>query len=110
MEKVGVAQTKEVLDLVLGLVKAGQDSLKDGKIGLEDLTNLLQVLPKVIPAIEGVSLLDDEFKDLSVEEGAELIAYVAAKLAIENEKAKEVAVKALQSALSVLALVKAIAK
>lgn len=110
MEKTGVKEIKEVLDLVLGVFHAGQASLKDGVLSVADLGNLLPVLPLAIPAIEGISLLDDEFKDLSAEEAAEVVAHVAAKLAIENEKAKDVAVKSLKCALSVLDLVKAIAK
>jgi hypothetical protein len=65
---------KELLELVAGLKEVGllvKGSLKDGKIDLNDLSLLLGLLPKqqiLLDAFQGLSEVDDEVKDLSLDE------------------------------------------
>lgn len=70
-EKKGV---KELLELVAGLKELGllvKAGLKDGKVDLNDLSLLLGLLPKqqvLLDAFQGLSEVDDEVKDLSLDE------------------------------------------
>jgi hypothetical protein len=76
----GIEGLKAELDLgfaVFGGIKAAG---ADGKIGLEDLGLLLTLVGPVQKAFEARLSLGAELSDLTVEEGAELAAYAAAKL------------------------------
>lgn len=76
--------TKELLELVAGLKELAllaKASLKDGKIDLNDLSLLLGLLPKqqlLLDAFQGLSELDEELKDLSIDEIMEVLQALAA--------------------------------
>lgn len=107
-QPMGIENLKEVLDLGLTLVEIGKSASADGKIGLDDLPLLLK-LPKVVsPALADMDKIPAELKDLSVEEAAELTAHVVSKLAIDNEKAKVIAEKALKAGFAVYDLIRAV--
>lgn len=110
MDKLGTKELKDVLALALAMVKVGRGALADGKVGLEDLAGLLQVLPKVQGAIEGLTEVPAELKDLDGAEAAELAAFVMAELSVDDAKAKEVVEASLKAAVAVYGVVKAIAK
>lgn len=95
---IDVKNTKEALDLVLALYKAGDGALADGKLGFDDLAQLMAVVPKIGPAVADMGKIPQEFADLDSAEAAELVAHVAAGLALQDEKAKDV----LDAALKVL--------
>jgi hypothetical protein len=71
MEEKGV---KELLELVKGLKELGlvvKAVLKDGKINLDDLGALTGLLAKqqdLVNAFQGLSDVDEELKDLSLDE------------------------------------------
>lgn len=108
MEKMGIQETKDCIDLGLAMIECAVQAKKDGKIGVEDAALLLQVIPKVGPAIEGASKVPSELADLESSEAAELVAHVMGKLAIDDAKAKEVIEKSLKAAVSIYDLVKAV--
>jgi len=107
MAKMGIQELKELVDLPLSAVGAFKEAHSDGVIDMKDLGQLLVLIPKVAPAFEGVEKVPAEFADLDAEEAAELCAFVVAKLAVTDEKAKLVLDAALRAAASVLGLVRA---
>jgi hypothetical protein len=70
---------KELLELVAGLKEVGlvgKAALKDGKIDMNDLGLLVALLPKqqvLLDAFQGLADLDDEIKDLSLDEAMQVI-------------------------------------
>jgi hypothetical protein len=70
---------KEILELIAGLkevAKLGKLALKDGKVDLNDLQLLSQLLVKqqvLIAALQGVGEIGGEVKDLSLDEAMSLI-------------------------------------
>lgn len=82
---------KEILELIAGLkevAKLGKLALKDGKIDLNDLALLSQLLVKqqtLIDALQGLGDVGDEVKDLSLDEAMQLIqALVDAAKEVKN--------------------------
>jgi len=94
----GIKETKEVVDLAMALVKAGAMSWEDGKVSVEDLANLVEVLPYLSPALKDISQVPAELADLDSQEASELVVHVMAKLAIDDEKARKVIGAALGAA------------
>jgi len=76
MSQYGVQETKQVLDLAFAGAKAVQDALADGKIGLEDLGQLLPIIVAAGPAIDNISMVPKEIKDLDAAEAADLMLYM----------------------------------
>lgn len=83
--------TKELLELIAALkevAKLGKLALKDGKIDLNDLGLLSQLLVKqqvLIDGLQGVSDVGAEVKDLSLDEAMQLIqALVDAAKEVKN--------------------------
>lgn len=112
MEAKSIKELKELVDFALDLTQLGLDVAKDKKVDMADLGLLLSNMPKLIAGgiagFENVDQLPHELKDLSVEEAAELVAHVMAKLSIEDAKAKLVLEKSLKTLAGVYELVKAI--
>lgn len=98
MEKEGIKELKEVVALAVGLANAGLKIGADKKIGLDDVTHLFAVIPLIAPAVDGITKIPAEVLDLSAPEAAEVIAHVAASLAIDDVKAKEVVLAAIKLA------------
>lgn len=84
----GIQETKEALKLVFAGFKVAQDANADGKVDLNDLGHVIQLVPLVGPAFGNIGQVPKEFADLSTEEGAELIAFTAAELNLTSPKAK----------------------
>lgn len=79
-EKKGIQNTKEVLVLGFAVGNVVKQALSDGKIGLEDLGLLMQLLPVAGPAFNDISEVISEFKDLDVAEAKELLEFAANEL------------------------------
>jgi hypothetical protein len=105
---VGIQNLKEVVDLVLVGHKIAVQAQADGKIDFADAALLMQLIPVVSPALAGIDQVVPEALDLDAAEGVELVAHVAANLAVENEKAKAIIVEALKFAVQGVQLAKAI--
>lgn len=92
MEEYGIDKLKEVL---LSMIQFGvkfeevtdEDSPKGKKIALTEWFEIgVFVVPKVIAYASDVEQIRNEFNDLSGSEVDELVAYVAEKLDLENDK------------------------
>lgn len=108
MEKQGIKELKEMVDLVIGLANAGVKIGKDKKVDVTDLSHLLGLIPLIQPAFDGVTKLPAEVMDLSGAEGAELIAHVGASLSVDSERAKAIITASVKLAMDIKVLVDAI--
>jgi hypothetical protein len=84
----GLKETKEVLDFISAGVAAGVAIGADGKVDVQDLGQLLTVIPSVGPAFDSIALVPKEVGELDDADALELIAYVGAKLVLPGDKAK----------------------
>lgn len=106
----GIKETKEALDLAFAAVNAGVGVAADGKVDLNDLAHLIQLVPYLQPGIDNAALIPKEFGELSTEEANELVAYTASKLNLPGAKAKiyvAYSLKLIQRALVIVGDVKA---
>lgn len=104
----GIDSIKAVLLLMFGLQKAYKDAMADGKIDLADLPVIMGLLPQIEGMASHFNDVIPELKDLSAEEGADLVAFAMAHLAITDAHASDVVDKSLKLALAALELAKAI--
>jgi hypothetical protein len=81
-----VKEIKDVLKLVLSGYKVYGLSMADGKIGFEDIGNLMVMIPHIQPAFDGVDQIPAEFKDMDAAEAQELTDYVKSELNVEDSK------------------------
>lgn len=88
METKSTKELKEALDLVLGGISVVGQAKADGKIDMNDLAFLIQLMPKIGPALDGVGEIPSEVSDLSAEEVADMASHVMARLAVDDAKAK----------------------
>lgn len=89
--KFDVKNTKEVIVLVLKSGEAVKKSLADGKFDGSDTVHFFSVLSLIQPALEGITLIPAEVKDLDAQEAQELIDLVAADLGVLANAPKLVA-------------------
>lgn len=108
MEKLGIKETKELVDAVHTAIKAGKTALADGKIDIQDLGQILVLIPAIQSAVDGAKEIPSELKDLDSAEAAELVTHVMTGLAIDDAKAREVIEKSLKVAVAAYELVKAL--
>lgn len=92
----GINETKEVLQGIKIIAVAGADIFKDGKIGFDDLSKLsilASSFDDLKAAAQGIDQVDDELKDLSIDEIKELVSevygIVKAVKAVLNEQAAD---------------------
>lgn len=76
MNKFGVKESLELVDLILAMAEAIKQAKKDGVVNWFDLPKFAQVVIAAKKAVEGSDWIDEELKDLSVEE-AQLVAAAA---------------------------------
>ena len=108
--KTDIKDTKEALDFgfaLIGAIKASKES--EGGIGINDLGNLVVVLPKFSPAIEGADTIPAELKDLDKDEAKELMEFASMRLgeSLNKKELVEKIEKALKAVLAVFEAVKA---
>lgn len=108
----GIKELKEVVSFGLDLVNLGVAVGKDKKVSVSDLGLLIAAMPGLIasgvPAFTDLDKLPKEVKDLSGEELAELTAFVAGKLMLDDAKAQKVLGKSLAAVYAVAEVVLAI--
>lgn len=73
----------ELTDFVLDIGNGIGKSLADGKIGLDDAFNFKDALFSMLPAIKGISQVDDDFFNLNEGEQEVYKAHVASKLQLD---------------------------
>lgn len=113
MEKLGIQETKDCLDLVLDLFGMGKEMAADGKLSVTDLGILVTKAPMLtmaaVKAFEGVKEIPAELSELSEQEAAELVAHVSAKVLPDtSDKAKLIAEKAFKVVIAAYGLVVAL--
>jgi len=109
-EKLGIKETKEMVDLILEGISVGVKASEDGKVTLDDATLLLGLVPKLGPALKDADQIPKELADLDAAEAAELVTHVTTNLAVTNQKAKDLINDALGLAYSAYKLIKTLKK
>tara|TARA_Y100001949_G_scaffold19554_1_gene13935 strand:- start:148 stop:519 length:372 start_codon:yes stop_codon:yes gene_type:complete len=74
-EKVGIEDTKELLDFIFSLAEAVKKSAADGKFSWSDGLNFIEPLKKIGPAIDNIEDVIPEVMDLDASEWNELVDY-----------------------------------
>ena len=74
-EKVGIEDTKELLDFIFSLAEAVKKSAADGKFSWSDGLNFIEPLKKIGPAIDKIEDVIPEVMDLDASEWNELVDY-----------------------------------
>lgn len=105
---VGTKEVKDVLDLALAIGTVIKQVMADGKVGLDDVSAFLTLIPAIGPAVEKIDQLPAEFKDLTEAEALDLVAHVMAKLAVDDAKARGIIQASLNVAAASVGLVRAI--
>lgn len=92
----GIGSILSMLDLVLVTVDIGVSAAADGKVDFKDASELLKLIPVAGPAVSQAKEIWPELLDLDGEEGKAIVAHVASKLVIGNEKAKAIVLASLE--------------
>ena len=108
MSPEGTKDLTEVVDLVLSAVDVGKLALADGKVDFNDLALLVALIPSVGPALDGLSNIPGELRDLTEQEGLDLAAHVMGRLSVEDPKARRIVEASLKAAVSAYGVVKAL--
>ena len=74
-EKLGIDDTKELLDFIFSLAEAVKKSAADGKFSWSDGLNFIEPLKKIGPAIDNIEDVIPEVMDLDASEWNELVDY-----------------------------------
>ena len=80
---------EELMLFVCRFVKGIVKTAEDGKFQFIELTNFIGAAQAIPAAIEGLNDIPEEFKDLSEEEQAELVQYVADEFDLDNDVVEE---------------------
>lgn len=70
----GIKESKELRDFVVKIVKGGLAARADGKLDSSDLQHVLPALMAFPAAVEGISGVPAELRDLDLAEFKELVA------------------------------------
>ena len=94
-EKVGIEDTKELLDFIFSLAEAVKKSAADGKFSSSDGLNFIEPLKKIAPAIDDIENVIPEVMDLDASEWNELVDYCQEKFDFitESDDGEEVNVE-----------------
>ena len=94
-EKVGIEDTKELLDFIFSLAEAVKKSAADGKLSWSDGLNFIEPLKKIAPAIDDIENVIPEVMDLDASEWNELVDYCQEKFDFitESDDGEEVNVE-----------------
>lgn len=104
----GTKELTELLDLIVDGINDGVAVMADGKIDILDVLKLQNLLPEILPAIQGLNLIPAELTGMTVDEGSELVQHVVAKLGVSNTHAIGIVKASTKLAASVYELVLAI--
>ena len=104
----GIKETKEFCRFIIELAEAIDRSMADGKVGFDDVSNLVSAMMSATDAFSGITLIPNEIKDMDETEAAELIDYVKQELDLSSERAEEITEKALDAGLKIYQLITAL--
>lgn len=82
--KIGTKELSEVIAAVELLGVSGKVMLKDGKVSVSDLPELMKLVAsaqKIVDAVEGIEGVVPEVKDLDGEEAKEVVGKIFAMIA-----------------------------
>lgn len=85
-QKLGIIQSKELLEWAFALIKAFKASLGDGKISFLDLPNFIPVMASSSTAFGGIEKVLSELQDLSEEEQAEIMKIARAEFNLPDDQ------------------------
>lgn len=105
LTSVGIKETKEVLKFVIELGEAVDKGLEDGKFEMSELGLLIPPLMLIGPAIEDISGVQGEMKDLTPDEMGLLVTYVETELSITNKDTEKIIEDGLALAMRLYAFV-----
>lgn len=110
MKKVGIKNVKELMVFGMQLGMAGKKAMDDGKLSIEDLGLMVKVFPHIGPAIDGISEVPAELKDIDAEEAEELLLEAARQIPgiTDNKRLGLIIIKSIKLALAVGELIKAV--
>ena len=100
-----IRNLKELMLFICRLVKGIDKTLEDGKFTFIELTNFIGAAQAIPAAVEGLNEIPLEFKDLSEEEQAELVQYVADEFDLNNDAVEVWIEKAFNIALNLAKLI-----
>jgi len=104
--KTGITNTLEVVALFSSLGVAFNGAKADGTINAADLGQLINIVPTIGPAIEGIGEIPAELKDLEPAEIETLKNRVISVVGqISGEKATRITSKSLTAGLAILDLI-----
>lgn len=110
-DEVGTKNISELVLFAFSLVNTGWAIGKDKKLDASDLATVFGSAPALVTegvaAFTGLSELPKEFKDLSAEEAASLVAEVMLKCSVDDVKAKAIIEASLEILPGIVKLVKA---
>lgn len=104
MEK-GTKELGEVLKFVCALANGIGEAAKDGEVSLGDATHLIPLLYKLPAAVDGISEIPAEAKDLSGDEVEALVAMIKEELDLPQDKVEMAVEEGLDLALRLYSLV-----
>ena len=84
----GVKETKELNTFLAKLGNMVSKALADGKVDQNDAMLVMDPLLVAVPAFQGISLVGQEYKDLSEAEAIELKEQLAIDLSLDPSHAK----------------------
>lgn len=97
----------ELVDLVVDAVVDGVEAGKDG-FQVTDVTKFANLLPELLPAIQGLNLIPSEIKSMTFDEGSALVQHVVGRLGVSSTHAIGIVQASLKLATSAYELVVAI--
>ena len=88
-EKLGIEDTKELLNFIFSLAEAVKKSAADGEFSWSDGLNFIDPLKKIGPAIDDIDNVIPEVMDLDASEWNELVDFCQEKFDFITESAED---------------------
>ena len=88
-EKLGIEDTKQLLDFIFSLAEAVKKSAADGEFSWSDGLNFIDPLKKIGPAIDDIDNVITEVMDLDASEWNELVDFCQEKFDFITESTED---------------------
>ena len=88
-EKLGIEDTKQLLDFIFSLAEAVKKSAADGEFSWSDGLNFIDPLKKIGPAIDDIDNVIPEVMDLDASEWNELVDFCQEKFDFITESTED---------------------
>jgi hypothetical protein len=107
-QAVGIKELTELLDLAIEGVNAGLVISKDPTNLVNDMAQVMKLIPLIKPAIEQIGFIPSELADLTEEEAAAVTSHVVTKLQVGDAKAKKIIVASFKLISAGVAMIEAV--